>query len=637
MLRGAMSVTAALPAVPHAVARRARPVRSERWGGGASRHRRHQPAVAERAWTSSTAARGRRVRVSPEPALGPRSSRSAFARLKSSSRDDDPGCAASDPGAKAPTEETVDDSTPRPRGVVNGVAWASARVLELDANVPGWWSFPHERDEDGRFAGPVATTGPPTGAFDSGGTNETRDELPSFSFGDDRWTRFVREDLRPPRRAPPPQKLSIAPMMEYTTPHFRHLVRLLTANTWLYTEMEVDQTLRHTDHPRLDRFLDFPLAGHPVALQLGGSDPELLALASRVAAPYGYDELNLNCGCPSPKVAGKGNFGASMMLDPSLVADCVAAMAENAGGAPVTVKCRVGVDDVDSYDALCAFVERVSKHMPPCPSANDKPLFAIHARKALLNGLSPAENRAVPPLRYEWVYALARDFPDVAFALNGGIVDVETAVAIANGDDFSARTNGTNVPLIGSMIGRASHADPWGVLASADVEVFGADAIPATATSRRALLAAYGEYCDATRGRFGTTKDGYAVPSIRHLVHPIQNLFYGEPNAKRWRRAMDDALKRDAKNPDVSVSELLARTLREGAVSDETLDAPPGARHKASDENAASEMKRIRYANAAEKLRSLPPPPTRTETERKKAAPFSSPEARETEVEAPAR
>ena len=188
---------------------------------------------------------------------------------------------------------------------MNGVEWASARVLELDANVPGWWSFPHEKDADGRFAVPAE----------------------SFSFRDDRWTGCVRESLRPPRDAPPPQKLSIAPMMEYTTPHFRHLVRLLTANTWLYTEMEVDQTLRHTDHPRLDRFLDFPVAGHPTALQLGGSDPELLAVASRVAAPYGYDELNLNCGCPSPKVAGKGNFGASLMLDPSLVAECVAAMA----------------------------------------------------------------------------------------------------------------------------------------------------------------------------------------------------------------------------------------------------------------------------------------------------------------------
>ena len=292
------------------------------------------------------------------------------------------------------------------------------------------------------------------------------------------------------------------------------------------------------------------------------------------------------------------------------------------GGAPVTVKCRVGVDDVDSYDALCAFVERVSTAMPPCLSANGKPLFAIHARKALLNGLSPAENRAVPPLRYEWVYALARDFPRVAFALNGGIVDIETAVAIANADDGTIDGNA----LIGSMIGRQSHADPWGTLARADVEVFGAAAVPETAASRRALLEAYGEYCDATRGRFGVTKDGYAVPSVRHLVHPLQNLFYGEPNAKRWRRAMDEALKRDAKNPDVSVSELLERTLKEGAVSDETLDAPPGAPRRGAGANAANargddeaaETKRLLYANAAEKLRSLPPPPTR---ERRRATP----------------
>ena len=178
----------------------------------------------------------------------------------------------------------------------------------------------------------------------------------------------------------------------------------------------MDQTLTHVDHPRLDRYLDFPLQTHPSVLQLGGSDPESLGRAAAIAAPYAYDELNLNCGCPSPKVAGKGNFGAALMLEPELVADCVAAMAANSGGAPVTVKCRIGVDDVDSYDALCAFVERVSANMPPCPSANDKPLFAIHARKALLNGLSPAENRAVPPLRYEWVYALARDHEELWLA-----------------------------------------------------------------------------------------------------------------------------------------------------------------------------------------------------------------------------
>ena len=147
--------------------------------------------------------------------------------------------------------------------------------------------------------------------------------------------------------------------------------------------MEVDQTLVHTDHPRLDRYLDFPTATHPSVLQLGGSDPETMARATAVAAPYGYDEINLNCGCPSPKVAGKGAFGAALMLEPELVRDVVAAMRENSGGAPVTVKCRIGVDDHDSYDDLCGFVETVASAMVPTRT-DGRPLFAIHARKALL-------------------------------------------------------------------------------------------------------------------------------------------------------------------------------------------------------------------------------------------------------------
>ena len=280
------------------------------------------------------------------------------------------------------------------------MAWASARVLELDANV-GLVVVP-ARTRRGRA---VHRSRRDDGATDRCLLGFGRDERRAYKKKQTS-VLFVRRRSMDALRArgpaaaatrAPPQKLSIAPMMEYTTPHFRHLVRLLTANTWLYTEMEVDQALRHTDHPRLDRFLGFPR--HAGLLpQLGGSDPGLLA-RSRAASPrHARDELNLNCGCPSPKVAGKGNFGASLMLDPSLVADCVAAMAENSGGRACDGEVPRG-DDVDSYDALCAFVERVSANMPPCPSANDKPLFAIHARKALLNGLSPAENRAVPPLR----------------------------------------------------------------------------------------------------------------------------------------------------------------------------------------------------------------------------------------------
>mmetsp|Transcript_4273 Transcript_4273/g.10337 ORF Transcript_4273/g.10337 Transcript_4273/m.10337 type:complete len:577 (+) Transcript_4273:2298-4028(+) len=463
--------------------------------------------------------------------------------------------AKKDPGAKSSLEQTYyqhgGTRGPDLRGDVNGIPWASARILALDAAQPGW--FPPQPNSWASYSSGGAGGG-------GGGSNNM--------FAGTEWQRLL-----PPALVPgpsPPQLLSVAPMMEYTTAHFRYLCRLLSSRTWLYTEMEVDRTLVHTEHPRLDRFLDFPTQTHPSALQLGGSDPELLALATAIAAPYGYDEINLNCGCPSPKVAGKGAFGAALMLEPSLVAECVAAMAENSGGAPVTVKCRIGVDDVDSYSDLCRFVETVAAAMPPAGvwSGDCRPLFAIHARKALLKGLSPAENRTVPPLRYEWVYALARDFPELGFVLNGGVTTAEEAAAVVRG---------AGVPqgggrLVGTMIGRAVHANPWGVLGNADVAVFGAESNPCK--SRRELLEKYAVYCQATHGRYGVTKDGYTVPSVRHLMHPLQNLFQGQHNAKVWRREVDEVLKQDAKKPGASVADVLERTL--GVLSDEVLDAPPG-------------------------------------------------------------
>ena len=361
-------------------------------------------------------------------------------------------------------------------------------------------------------------------------------------------------------RAP---ELSVAPMMEYTTAHFRVMCRLMSRRVALWTEMEVDQTLTHAhaEGDRVDRFLDYPLETRGTVLQLGGSTPETLGRATAIAAPYGYEEINLNSGCPSPKVAGKGCFGAALMTEPGLVAECLAAMAANApSGTPVSVKCRIGVDDADSYDELCRYVDTIVTGSPTRR-------FYVHARKALLNGLSPAENRTVPPLKHEWAYALARDFPECEFHLNGGLKtlnDVENV--LKRGPEGGG-------PIAGVMIGRQAHADPWGLLSAADTTVFGESSNPCA--SRRDFLEKYVEYADATVGRFGTAKDGYRVPSVRHMMHPIQNLFHGCANNKAWRRLVDEELQQRAKRPETTVRSILEATL--GVINDEDLDSPPRA------------------------------------------------------------
>ena len=357
--------------------------------------------------------------------------------------------------------------------------------------------------------------------------------------------------------------LSVAPMMEYTTTHFRVMCRLMSKYAWLWTEMEVDQTLTHAveDGTRVDRFLDYPVATAATVLQLGGSSPEILGRATAISAPYGYEEINLNSGCPSPKVAGKGCFGAALMMEPALVAECLAAMAENApDGTPVSVKCRIGVDDVDGYDDFCRYVETIVAQSPTRR-------FYVHARKAILAGLSPAENRTVPPLRHDWAYAIARDFPECEFHLNGGLKTLnDVSNALTRGPADGGRIHGV-------MIGRQAHADPWGLLSAADTEIYGAESNPCP--SRRVFLQRYAEYADENIGRFGTTKDGYRVPSVRHMMHPIQNLFHGCANNKLWRRLVDEELQKRAKRPETTVASILDATLV--AISDEDLDAPPGA------------------------------------------------------------
>ncbi|KAL6781646.1 hypothetical protein ACKKBF_B08885 [Auxenochlorella protothecoides x Auxenochlorella symbiontica] len=355
----------------------------------------------------------------------------------------------------------------------------------------------------------------------------------------------VVESLSPPPL--PPQLLSVAPMMDWTDLHYRQLARMISRHTWLYTEMVVDKTLIH--NPDHDRFLWFPPEQHPIVCQLGGSDPDELAAAARIVAGYGYDEINLNVGCPSDRVAGAGCFGAALMLRPELVARCCAAIAA-AVDIPVTVKCRLGVDNNDSYEELVRFVHTVSTGSPVTH-------FIVHARKAHLKGLNPHQNRTVPPLRYQWVWALARDFPHLSFSLNGGVAGLDGVVTALRADPG---------PLAGVMVGRGAYHAPWDVLADADRRVFGGSN---AALSRRVVLDTYAAYADAMVGRWGSKPDGWRAPSLRTLFKPVLGMFAGEPRARQWRAAVDAAFKQGAG----SVRGVLDATLH--VLLPESLDAAP--------------------------------------------------------------
>jgi tRNA-dihydrouridine synthase A len=229
--------------------------------------------------------------------------------------------------------------------------------------------------------------------------------------------------------------ISVAPMMDCTDRHDRYFLRMIAPDVRLYTEMITAQALLHGDAKQL---LQFDPAEHPVALQLGGSDPTLLAQCAKMGEASGYDEVNLNVGCPSDRVRS-GRFGACLMLDPVLVADCVQAMKSEVN-IPVTVKCRLGVDDQDSYDVLHHFVQLVA--------AAGSQVFIIHARKAWLSGLSPKQNREIPPLRYDVVKQIKQDFPGLTIILNGGIKTLS---------DIDAQ-----LPHVdGIMIGRAAYSNPY--------------------------------------------------------------------------------------------------------------------------------------------------------------------------------
>lgn len=301
-----------------------------------------------------------------------------------------------------------------------------------------------------------------------------------------------------------PHPLSVAPMMDWTDRHFRYLLRQITRRSLLYTEMVVDRSILLGHRPKL---LDFHPLEHPVALQLGGSTPETLAEASRIGEAWGYDQINLNLGCPSERVQG-GGFGACLMKEPDLVAECMAAMRQ-AVSVPVTAKHRLGVDDLESYPLLCRFVERLA--------GVGIQTFVVHARKAILKGLSPAENRSIPPLRYGWVYQLKQDFPHLNIVLNGGIRSLE-----------EAQTHLAH--LDGVMLGRAVYEDPF-VLAEADWRGYGLAWRPTRLEVAQSMIA----YAEAQLEQ-GTPL--WAV--ARHML----NLFKGQPGGKLWRRVLSEQANR---------------------------------------------------------------------------------------------
>ncbi len=298
--------------------------------------------------------------------------------------------------------------------------------------------------------------------------------------------------------------LSVAPMMDWTDRHCRYFHRLLSPNARLYTEMVTSPALIHGDHERL---LGFDRLEHPLALQIGGSDPHELAEAARIGEQFGYDEINLNVGCPSDRVQS-GRFGACLMREPLLVADCFDAM-RDAVSVPVTVKCRLGVDDQDEYADLQHFIETVS--------ARGCKVFAVHARKAWLKGLSPKENRDVPPLNYERVYQLKRDFPALEIIINGGIERVADVQKHLQHVD-------------GAMLGRVAYHEPYR-LAELEQVLYGTP-LPV----REEVIGKMRPHVEAHLASGG---------KLQHISRHMLGLFQGLPGARAWRRYLSEKAHRD--------------------------------------------------------------------------------------------
>ena len=301
----------------------------------------------------------------------------------------------------------------------------------------------------------------------------------------------------------PPYRFSVAPMMDCTDRHCRYFHRLLTRHALLYTEMLTAQAVVFGN---ADRLLEFAPEEHPVALQLGGSDPELLGRAAQLGVERGFDEINLNAGCPSPRVR-HGSFGAVLMTMPELAGDCVEAILAAADGIPVSVKCRIGVDDQDPEGALPEFIDAVSSR-----GVNR---IIVHARKALLSGLSPKQNRTIPPLDYGLVVRTKRRFEDLAICINGGVSDLVQARALLDRG------------LDGVMVGRAAYVRPWSTLLDVDELFF-------DSPGQRNIGEVVDEMCLYLRRQHGN-----GIPYHQMSRH-MSGLFSGAPHARAWRRLVSD-------------------------------------------------------------------------------------------------
>ncbi|MBT00426.1 MAG: tRNA dihydrouridine(20/20a) synthase DusA [Oceanospirillaceae bacterium] len=300
----------------------------------------------------------------------------------------------------------------------------------------------------------------------------------------------------------PSRRFSVAPMMDWTTSDCRVFHRLMSAQTLLYTEMVTTGALIHGDR---ERFLHYDASEHPVALQLGGSDPKELALCARMAEEAGYDEVNLNVGCPSDRVQNN-MIGACLMAHPRLVAECLSEM-QATTRIPVTVKHRLGIDELDSFEHLHGFVEQVRES--GCTS------FTIHARKAILQGLSPKENREIPPLKYDFVYEIKRLYPELEIIINGGIKSLE-----------EAKHHLTHVD--GVMVGREAYQNPYPLLSEVDQQIFGTHGNP---LSRIEVAEAFIPYLER---RLAEGAPLYAV--VKHLL----GLFHGQRGGRQFRRYLSE-------------------------------------------------------------------------------------------------